>query len=161
MSENRESIHAGYSFRKSSSSELDAMSGIASDAQMMVRAAAHPVEAGETVKAQMNRAATNLRYSAGDWRVKAAWYGEAGSWGAAMFRDFEERFNAWKARQEKRSNASEASTATFMAAMCERLSRSGEAVDREQAKALADALRAMGIELRGLGQVDRPSESKD
>jgi len=71
-----ESMNDRSSFRKCS--EMDAMSAVALDAQRMAREAAHPVEAGETVKAQMRRSAQNLRYPVGDWRVKAAWYGEAG-----------------------------------------------------------------------------------
>lgn len=137
------------------------MSAIALDAQKMVRAAAHPLEVGETIKAQQNRAALNLRYSPGDWRIKAAWYGEAGSWGAALFRDFEERFNAWKARQERQSEAARTNAAATMAALCEALSRTGEAVHREQAEAIQRALSAAGLGSLHLGGVDRPSENKD
>lgn len=98
-------IHARSAFQKCSHTELEAMSAVALDAQRMVRAAAHPLEPGDTVKAQMRRASQNLRYVAGDWRVKAAWYGEAGCWGAALFRDFEERFHAWDARRQRRADA--------------------------------------------------------
>jgi len=93
------------SFPERSSVEPDAMSAIAAEAQSMVMEAAQPVEPGETVKAQMNRAARNLRYVRGDWRIKAAWYLEAGCWGAATFRDLQERYAVWRERQEAKTNA--------------------------------------------------------
>ena len=87
------------SFRKCS--EREAMNTVAAEAQRMVFEAAEP-GAGETVKAQMNTAADNLGYPRGHWRVRAAWYEEAGSWSARAFRELEERYEAWKQRRKRR-----------------------------------------------------------
>jgi hypothetical protein len=158
MSESQESISERSSFRKGSRSELDAMSSVALDAQRMARDAAHPLEPGDTIKAQMNRAAANLRYPLGDWRVKAAWYGEAGSWGAAMFRDFEERFHAWRRRQEEKANVRRSDAATALAELREVYARVDAAGYREQIEGIERALIELGITPSPLSGTARSSE---
>lgn len=77
---------------------------LADEAQRIARAAAEPVPAGETVKGQLRRAWMNLGRPA-MWRVRAAWYGEAGSWSAAAFEDFRARYRAHRERRERRGLA--------------------------------------------------------
>jgi hypothetical protein len=161
MTADQESINARYAFRTCSHSETEAVSAIALDAQKMARAAAQPLQAGETVKAQMRRAALNLKYPVGDWRIKAAWYGEAGSWGAALFRDFEDRFHAWKAKQEQRSGSNRDRAAAALAALRETLARDGSPVLSQQIEGIERALRSAGIEPLPVGGIARPSENHD
>lgn len=160
MTANQESKNASSSFRKCSHSESEAMSAIAIDAQNMVRSAAHPVVAGETVKAQMRKAALNLRYPAGDWRVKAAWYGEAGSWGAALFRDFEERFRAWQAKQNVRANTIRSDALSSLAALRDAYASIDPEAHREQIEGIERALLAAGYQPNPVGGTSRSSESQ-
>jgi hypothetical protein len=135
-------------FHICSPQESEAMSDIAYDAQCMVRDAAD-ASGGAKIKAQMNSAARNLGYAPGDWRIKAAWYGEAGAWGAAMFRDLENRYAAWKNRRNHREelargNANKA--ASELLAVRDRLLAAGdEDFHREQLVAIDAALAAMGF----------------
>lgn len=141
-------MHEKCALRVCSQQESEAMSDIAYDAQMMVRDAAD-ARGGSIVKKQMNTAARNLGYAPGDWRVKAAWYGEAGSWGAAMFRDLENRYRAWKGRQERkegiaRGNADKA--ATELLALRDRMLAAGDQeFNCEHVVAIDAALAAMGF----------------
>lgn len=98
-------MHDDQSFNVRSIDEVRVMSEVASLAQVMVREAAQPVPSGETVKGQLRRAARALGYRDGDWRVRSAWYGEAGAWSAAAFVDLQKRFNAWRVRHERRARA--------------------------------------------------------
>ncbi len=81
------------SYKFCSRGECGVSQSIASKAERMVRDAAKPIPAGETVKGQLRRAAKALGYRAGDWRVRAAWYGEASSWSAEAFEDLKLRYD--------------------------------------------------------------------
>lgn len=140
------------SFNIRSCVEHEAMSAVALDAQSIVFAAADPVQPGETVKAQMNRAARNLGFKAGDWRVKAAWYLEAGCWSAALFRDFEERFEQWNARHERRARQHAANAIAPLLALRASYAESDPDFYREQIVALDAALAGMGAGTRPLDE---------
>ena len=77
---------------------------IAFEARRYVKDAAGPIHAGESIKAQLRRSAANLA-PVPHWRVRAAWYGEAGSWSAAAMDDLRARWRAWKAKQEATQEA--------------------------------------------------------
>lgn len=137
------------SFNIRSSVEPDAMSAIAAEAEFMVKNAAAPLVAGETVKAQMNRAARNLRYVPGDWRVKAAWYREAGCWGAATFRDLQERYTKWRERQEARANARSSDATAALRALYFRYAETNPELFREQMDAIEHVLQHSGDPIVG------------
>lgn len=143
------------SFNICSLMEPGAMHEIAVEAQSMVFEAAHPARVGETIKAQLNRAARNLGYKAGDWRVKAAWYGEAGCWGAATFRDLERRFTEWKATNDRRERAARIEAeraASALIALRAAYASGDEDFHREQVMAIDAALAAMGVGYRPVDQ---------
>lgn len=75
---------------------------IATEARDIVWAAAEPVRPGELVKTQMRRSWENLGRPAW-WRLKAAWYGEAGSFSAAAIADLQNRYTTWKASEARRA----------------------------------------------------------
>lgn len=62
------------------SREDEVSQSIAAEAQRMVFEAAMPVTPGKSIKAQLRDAARALGYRDGDWRIRAAWYLEAGCW---------------------------------------------------------------------------------
>jgi hypothetical protein len=72
--------------RRRSSSETQA-----ERARAAVLSAALPVQAGDTVKRQIERAALRLGMSNNLWRIRGAWYGEAGTWAAHKVTEIEER----------------------------------------------------------------------
>lgn len=63
---------------------------IAAEMLGLVREAAQPVAAGESIKAQIRRAWIALGRP-DFWRVRAAWHGEAGKWTASAVDDFRAR----------------------------------------------------------------------
>jgi hypothetical protein len=153
-------MSAGSSFNIRSSVEQEAMSAIALEARGIVRAASEPVAPGETVMAQMNRAARNLGFAAGDWRVKAAWYGEAGCWGAAAFRDLQDRFEKWTARNERRASGRASAAAASLAALRQSLAATDPDFHREHILALDAALAGMGVDDRALGEAKMSGGAK-
>ena len=80
---------------------------IASEAQQIVRRAAGNAS-GLIVKGQIRQAARNLGYAADSWRVREAWYGRAGTWSAQAIRDLQDRFLAWRERDDCRKSAQDA-----------------------------------------------------
>lgn len=138
------------SFRKSSREE--SMSTIvAAEAQRMVRNAARPVPAGETVKGQLRRACRALGYRDGDWKIRSAWYGEAGSWSAAAFEELRSRYAAWDERNAASAQKKLDDAAQWYAALAERLEATDGEFHRETIARLLDAARQMG------GKADRAS----
>lgn len=114
----------------------------------MVRDAARPIAPGETIKAQMRRAWAELGRPP-MWRVRAAWYGEAGSWTAAAFEDLRMRSRAFCARQEARAHERADLCRAAMAAHRESLAASRPVVHRElvdAAIAVLDGAIGTGLE---------------
>ena len=72
---------------------------IGTECQGYVRDAGEP--GGGTIKAQQNRAAENLGYPRGHWRIREAWYGEAGSWSCWAVEELRLRYDNWKAATER------------------------------------------------------------
>ena len=72
--------------------------------QSYVRMPALPIMPGETVAAQMRKSWERLGRPKW-WRLKAAWYGEAGSFSAAAAQDIQNRFLAWREAEAKRSTS--------------------------------------------------------
>ena len=83
----------------------DMSSRIADDLQACVRIPATPILPGETVAAQMRRSWERLGRPKW-WRLKAAWYGEAGSFSAAAAQDIQHRFVAWREADARRAASS-------------------------------------------------------
>lgn len=129
------------------SSECKAMNAIAIEARDMVRRAAEPVRPGETIKAQMRRAERALGYASTErWRVRAAWYGEAGCWGAGAFRDLQERYRGWIEDHRRR----EAAATDLVRARAHTLRSTLAATDSEFHSETIQALdRAIGLLGRG------------
>lgn len=69
----------------------------ASEARDLVRRAVGDAS-GLTIKAQLRQAERNLGYGMDGWRVRDAWYGRAGRWGAATIQDLRQQFAAWRER---------------------------------------------------------------
>ena len=121
-------------------------STIAYEAQRIVREAAEPVPAGETIKGQLRRACRALGYPDGDWRIKSAWYGEADPWSAKAFEELRARYSAWKARQEAKAAVDAKTAAVLFASIADRLGDDGDArLDRE----MVDRLRQLASRLGG------------
>lgn len=81
------------------------MQDIAAELQAVVYRAAGPIMPGMTVKAQINAACDNLKYRRGHWRVRAAWYGEAGNWRARAVFDLLHRYNQFCTASGSRAGA--------------------------------------------------------
>lgn len=111
-------------------------SAIAAEAQRIVRDAAEPVPAGETIKGQMRRAARALGYADGHWRIRAAWNGEAAPWSAAAFEELRDRYRLWRERQAKRAETEEQKLAAVYAALAERLENQDAEFHRNDIDAL-------------------------
>ena len=145
MSADQEGRSSQASFNKcSSSSEAPVGSTIAYEAMRIAREAAQPVPSGETVKGQIRRACRALGYRDGDWRIKAAWYGEADPWSARALEELRGRYSEWREKQERASLADAKTAATFLTAVANRFEGEGNAsLDRQaidRLRAIADRL---------------------
>lgn len=137
------------SFHICSQNEEEPVSTLATDMQNIVFAAADP-QPGEIVKAQIRRAWASLGHPS-FWRVKAAWYGEAGSWSGTAVKDFERRdANRRQKEEAARGNANQA-VATLVALRGQYLAAPDADFHREQVMAIDAALAAMG---QGHGAMD-------
>lgn len=134
------------SFQKRSRSE-DMSASIASEARRLVMSAAEPVSPGETVKAQMRRAWERLGRPSW-WRLKAAWYGEAGCWSAAALEDLRQRVERWTARQEERGRAEAENLATILNRFLEADAAATSHLAREDLVAARDLVRRLGLASR-------------
>lgn len=115
---------------------------IATDAQRIVLDAAGP-SAGRTIARQMQDAARALGYRAGSWRVRAAWYCEAGAWSAAAVEDLRERYRTWREKQGRLASAEASKLASVyrsIAAQLERTDAEFHAADVASLIALAGKL---------------------
>ncbi|WP_336800348.1 hypothetical protein [Kaistia sp. MMO-174] len=106
------------SFHKCSQDEEGTVSTLASDMKTIVYAAADP-RPGETVKAQIRKAWAALGFPS-FWRVKAAWYGEAGCWSGEAVRDFQMR-DLIRRRKEEAARAQATELGALFAVAAERL----------------------------------------
>ncbi len=73
----------------------------ATEARDIVRRAVGDA-AGLTIKAQLRQAARNLGYLAEAWRVREAWYGEAGRWAFAALHDLRLRLTIRRQKERVR-----------------------------------------------------------
>ena len=121
------------SFRtRSQCSEGKVGSSLAYEAERIVKEAANPVPPGETVKGQRRRACRALGYPDGDWRIRAAWYGEADSWSAKAFDELRKRYAEWKAKQQSAALAEARKTETLVSAIANGVEGGAhEGLDRE------------------------------
>ncbi len=118
------------------------MRAIAFEARSIVRSAAEPVAAGETVKAQVRRAVQALRLPA--WRIRAAWYGETGCWSASAL----EALRAAHADMQARAAAKSRGFPEQARKMIE-IANSLEAKDAEFFSAEINRLRSLAGSLGG------------
>lgn len=132
------------SFSKGST---DMSASIAREAKGIVRCAAAPVSPGEGIKAQMTRAWKELGRPAW-WRLRAAWYGEAGSWSAVAMDDLRER-----ERRRSQRIASASASAVKLAEQYLTAAARLESIDAEFYSENIEGLRALA---RTLGQRSAP-----
>lgn len=111
--------------------------------RFVVREAAMPVTAGETIKAQMNRAWASLGRPK-FWRVRAAWNGEAGCWSARACREFESRYEAFKAKGKRAADGEARKLAAVYTALATRLEATDAEFHRSDIAALLDLARRLG-----------------
>lgn len=122
---------------------------IAGEMQRVVLGAAAPIRPGDTVKAQLNRAWEALGRPQ-FWRVRAAWYGEAGCWSATAVDDMRRRSRARLEREARaREHAKEA--AATLRALRETYAQTDPEFYRDQILAIEQALRDAGCEVRPMG----------
>lgn len=145
MRDQLESIHDKPSCRVCSGEPMS----IAVEMQSLVLHAAEPVAAGETIKAQQRRAWERLQRPS-FWRLRAAWYGEAGCWSARAVEDMRRR-DAARLQKEAKARDHAAELGQLFAGIAERLQASPDPeFHREDVAALLDAARALGAEGRPL-----------
>ena len=153
-------IHAGSSFRQRSRSDAEMSEALAIEAQQIVRNAAQPVESGETVKAQMRRAWAALGRPP-FWRVRAAWYGAAGSWSAAAFDDLRDRYDRWAKRMEVKGRARADNTREQLAALRAQLAHADPDFHRDTIAQVDETLRRLGGEGIDMGDRDRAGDFRE
>lgn len=116
---------------------------ISSEMREIVRDAAAPVKAGETVKGQQRRAWENLGRPP-YWRVRKAWFGHAGNWVAAAVEDFRTRHHELQEKRARREAAERAAgrvEAADYAARLDRLRMALTNADEDFYRAEINALR--------------------
>ena len=133
-------MHDNQSFQKCSREDGMGQS-IAMEAQSIVRRSAEPVAPGETVKGQIRKACRALGYNDGDWRIRAAWYGEAASWSAEAFEELKSRFSKWERRQKRLADAEAMKAASLYSAIAKRLEGTDAEFHRSEIAALVDMAR--------------------
>jgi hypothetical protein len=121
----------------------DPMNTIAAEMRSLVLHAAEPVTAGETIKAQQRRAWERLSRPS-FWRLRAAWYGEAGCWSARAVEDMRRR-DAARRQKEAKQREHVDKLGTLFAGVAARL-QAGPHADFHQhdVDALLHAARALG-----------------
>jgi hypothetical protein len=72
----------------------------ADHAKRLVQDAALPMQPGDTIARQIDRAADRLGMAKQRWRVRSAWYGEATSWPLEAVADLEARCAAYAKSRE-------------------------------------------------------------
>lgn len=127
------------SFRLCSRQGDEMSASIAAEMRSIALSAAEPVRPGETIKGQLRRATTRLQATA--WRVRAAWYGEAGCWSGSAVEDFRRRA-ARLNRQTTEAARADQMEADRLEVLADRLERSDPEMGRELARPLRHAARA-------------------
>lgn len=115
----------------------EAMSVLANEMQIIARSAAEPAAIGDSIKAEMVRAWQALSRPPW-WRLKAAWYGEAGCWSGRAIEEFRARHKARLAKEEA-ARAKASAIASLCAAAADRL----ETIDPDFHRPEIDRLRRM------------------
>ena len=113
---------------------------IAAEMRCLVREAAQPVAAGESIKGQVRRAWVTLGRP-DFWRVRAAWHGEAGKWLASAVEDFRDRARRLEASKARADAETDAASLSRAAAALERRGDAAGGKDAETLRRLADVLR--------------------
>jgi hypothetical protein len=147
MRDKASSIHIA----SSQDTEMDSV--IAREGYTIARQAALPIQPGDTVKAQLNRAWVALGRPP-FWRVRAAWYGSAGSFSAAAIRDLQDRYRVMIAKRAKTTQH----TDLLHAARLEAAATSLESIDADFHRTEIERYRHMARELRDLGAYGQVAE---
>ena len=116
---------------------------LSAEAQRLVQSAAEPIRPGETVKAQMRRAWMNLGRPA-FWRVKAAWYGEAGCWSAAAMQDLREREARWSSRELEAGREEARALLAVLSRLAQSEAEVAPAADRSAIAEARELIRRLG-----------------
>lgn len=115
------------------------MNAIACEMERLVKHAAEPIAAGESIKAQMRRAWEALGRPTW-WRFRAAWYREAGAWPAYVVDDFRTRAAARHRKQEEVRARERTNAASVLADLRQHYAASDPELYREQIAAIDAAL---------------------
>lgn len=140
------------SFDKSSQSKGLQVTAIAAEMQRIVLRAAEPVKPGDTVKGQMRRSWEALKRPP-FWRLRAAWYGEAGCWSAVAVEDMRRR-DAERRRKEEAGRAQASELATLYAGIAARLGQIDPDFHSDSIIGLKQAARALGALDRAVAETD-------
>jgi hypothetical protein len=116
---------------------------IADEARSIVMRAAEPIPAGDTVKTQMRRAWERLGRPSW-WRMRAAWYGEAGCWSATAIEEFRLRASRWQNRQEAAAREEAHVLAAVLGRFLEADASAGAHVASEDLDAARSLVRRLG-----------------
>jgi hypothetical protein len=127
---------------------------VAEEMRRLVTAAAKPVSPGESIQAQMNKAHRHLGRPS-FWRVRAAWYGEAGTWSAAAIEEFRERYRSFRARQESAGKAEAARLVAELIRTVEALRAVDEDFHSDTIAALQRAIHEAGVSDRAMADARR------
>lgn len=132
------------------------MEALAVEMQTLVLDAAEPVRAGETIKSQQRRAWERLQRPA-FWRLRAAWYGEAGCWSGTAIEDMRRR-SAARLQKEAKQREHVDKLGTLFAGVAARLQAGTDAdFHQHDIDALLHAARALGagdLPVAGAGAED-------
>lgn len=143
----------GSSFHKGS---RGSMSSLALEMQQIVRGAAEPVSAGDTVKGQMRKAWEALGRPS-YWRLRAAWYGEASGWSARAVEDMRHRAER-RRRKEAKGRAEAIELAGLFQSIAGRLAEVDPDFHREDIAALERATGALGVVGRPVARTEPASD---
>lgn len=145
----RNQDYPSYTLRSGDSMNAIAQS-LADEMQGIVFGAAQPVRPGDTVKAQMRRAWTELARPP-FWRLRAAWYGEAGFWRGYSHEDMRRRHAERLRKEASNADANRDRTLTVLGTLRTAYAVADPDLYREQILALEHELRRAGVELPPLG----------
>lgn len=130
------------------------VTNIAADMQSIVFAASEPIRPGESVKAQIRRAWEALGRPP-HWRVRAAWYSEAGCWSGSAVRDFEARDHKRRLKEKAAQQHAKQAADALLALRDQYHAANDQDFHREQIMAIDAALAAMGV---AVGSVERSEQ---